>query len=406
MKIIRWIKVIYPYLFCLLLLCVPFDKYIRAVPNILLIVLICLFPFIIKKRDFKKLYSTLGLLFALFFSYLILNTLVFNGWVENGNIIKKIGLSVGLVILYLPIKNLTPLKRGIISSALVAILFSVFKIIVLIIQSGSFKFSNGMNPIETLPMDRLYIGLLCMTSILISLNNIVKQKKAWLNLANIILTSAFIFLIVSRISIITLIGLVVLYFIFSTIKTRTLLLCGAGILLFLTIAVSLNKNIQKRFLLTTSNPNRSFKERLFLMEPRTKIWDCAYEIAKDRSSFFTGLGFESTIQHLVDCYKWNINIKERQKWYVYKRYNTHNQFIDFYLSTGILSFILFCSFMGAIYYYNRRSFFTIGLLFVFILFCSIEAIFHRQIGAYYFGFFLIFVLLKSQKLNSSKKPLL
>src|SRR5699024_9435116 len=105
-------------------------------------------------------------------------------------------------------------------------------------------------------------------------------------------------------------GLVVLYFIFSSIKTRTLLISGAGILIFLTIAVSLNKNIQKRFLLTSSNPNRSFKERLFLMEPRTKIWDCAYEIAKEHSSFFAGLGFESTIQHLVDCYKWNIDNKE------------------------------------------------------------------------------------------------
>src|SRR5699024_10128959 len=177
MKISRWIKVIYPYIFCLLLLCVPFEKYIRAVPNILLIVLICLFPFIIKKRDFKKLYSTVGLLFALFFSYLVLNTFVFNGLAENGDILKKIGLSAGLVLLYLPIKSLKPLKRVIISSALMSILFSVFQIVVLIIQSGSFKFSTGMNPIETLPMDRLYIGLLCMTSVLISFNNILKQKK-------------------------------------------------------------------------------------------------------------------------------------------------------------------------------------------------------------------------------------
>src|SRR5699024_10645878 len=130
----------------------------------------------------------------------------FNGLAENGDILKKIGLSAGLVLLYLPIKSLKPLKRGIISSALIAILFSVFQIVVLIIQSGSFKFSTGMNPIETLPMDRLYIGLLCMTSVLISFNNILKQKKTWLNLANIILVSAFIFLIVSRISIITLAG--------------------------------------------------------------------------------------------------------------------------------------------------------------------------------------------------------
>ena len=49
------LSAIYPYIYLLLFFTIPFDDYVRALPNILLVVLVLAFPFVVKKEDFEKI---------------------------------------------------------------------------------------------------------------------------------------------------------------------------------------------------------------------------------------------------------------------------------------------------------------------------------------------------------------
>ena len=67
------LSAIYPYAFLLLYLIIPFDNYIRALPNILLAILLIAFPFIVNKDDFQKLKSLPIVIFLGLFTYLFNN---------------------------------------------------------------------------------------------------------------------------------------------------------------------------------------------------------------------------------------------------------------------------------------------------------------------------------------------
>src|SRR5690606_5679652 len=102
------LSAIYPYAFLLLYLIIPFDDYIRALPNILVAILVIAFPFVVKKEDFKKLKSLPILLFVGFLAYICLNSFFSGRIQEDFNIIKKVILAAGLAILYIPVNDINP----------------------------------------------------------------------------------------------------------------------------------------------------------------------------------------------------------------------------------------------------------------------------------------------------------
>ncbi len=408
MKII--LSALYPYAFFILLLIMPFDEYLRALPNILLIILVVTFPFIIKKEDFKKLYTAPALIFFVFVIFLVLNSLFLDRIDGNFKVVNKILIPVGVIILYLPINDFKKINKAIIFSSLIAIAYSLYNIAFLINDTGTFEFGNSRNPLDTLLIDRLYLGLLSVISILVSYKSLTKKFNPYnsYNLANIIINILFVFLIVSRIAIITLIVLAVLKLFYGKIRLWKIAATLALMSMTIVVAYVFNDNIEKRFLFTTANnAEESLIDKIMRWEPRTKIWECAYIIAETESSFFQGLGFEGTNEKLIDCYKWNIENVGRKEWFLVEKYNTHNQFIDFYLSTGILSVILFVGLFVTLFLKNRKNYFSSALLVTMFLFAIVENFFHRQIGAYYFGIILIFLLLNYQdNKDQTKKNLL
>lgn len=400
---------IYPYAFFILVLAIPFDEYIRAIPNIMLAVLAVSFPFVIKKSDFQRLNTAPVILFLTLVIFLILNALLANHLDQNFSIVKKVFLSLVMVILYLPIQDFKKLDKAIIISVLVVIAISLYNIIALIINTGAFEFGNTRNPLDTLILERLYIGLLSMVSILVSFRNLKKpphltNRYYW---ANIIINVLFIFLIVSRIAIITLVILVGLRLLYGKIKLWKIGLTTLGVVVVFALAYNFNENIEKRFLFTTANnADQPLIDKIMLWEPRTKIWECAYIIAQDESSFLKGLGFETTREKLVDCYDWNIGNEGRREWFLFQKYNTHNQFFDFYLSTGIFSALLFLAVFVALFIKCRSDYFSTALLVSIFLFGFVENFFHRQIGSYYFGIILILLLFSLSAVSSSKQEAL
>jgi O-antigen ligase len=147
---------IYPYAFLLLYLIIPFDEYIRALPNILLGILVVVFPFIVRKEDFRKLVKKPTLLLLGFFIFLVLISLLNGRLEEDFNILKKILIAVGLVLLYIPVQDFNKIDKAIMVSALAAMIFSLINVF-LVNDISSFEITN---PIDILLVDRLYLGLL------------------------------------------------------------------------------------------------------------------------------------------------------------------------------------------------------------------------------------------------------
>lgn len=393
---------IYPWIYVLLFLAIPFDNYVRILPNILMGILVVTFPFIIKKEHFKKLNTIPTLLFALFCLYLIGNASLAGRLSEDFIVIKKILLAFGFVLLYIPIDDYKKINRAIVFSALAVITFSVINIFVIINSSEDIVLWLSRQVIEALLIDRIYLGLISILSILISIQAITPKfdpKNKYL-LVNIIVNVLFLFLMVSKIAVIVLGILFLIWQLYTERKWFRFLL--AFIVIGSITALVLTSTQSG----TNNDSSKTFLERTMTWELRTKVWNCVAYIHKSEGLVLQGFGFEGTKDRLVDCYKETILDTNRKNTFMAARYNTHNQFADIYFNWGIGALMLFLVFLTVVFLKNRKEFIPTAFLVVFICYGMVENVFHRQIGAYYVGFVLIVMLIQRQRLENKveKEP--
>lgn len=386
---------LYPYIFILLLLLIPLDSHARALPNILLIILGASFLFIVTKKDLQNCKHAVFLIFIGFVFFIIVSSFVQSRLLTDLSIIKKLLLSLAIIVLYLPINDIQKLKNGLLFSSVIIVIISLVKMFFEYMKVGTFDLGNTKFAADALITERLYLGLLSTISIIISISHLSKKYKPEnkYNLANIIIQTVFILLITSRIAILSLSVLFLVYQLYRGNVVKRILITASIITLIIFLAFVLNNNLSKRFLFSTPYESQlTFVEKVKRWEPRVVIWNCALSISKNEGIVTSGLGNKKLKNSLVSCYDETITIPSKKEYFLKEKFNTHNQFIDVYLSQGILSLILFisifiCAFIGA-----RRNFYNTAFIIIFFLFSSIENIFHRQMGAYYFGFFLIFIL--------------
>ncbi len=396
------LSAIYPFVFAALIFILPFDVYVRAWPNILLAILAISFPFIVCKEDFKKIDKKAAYIFIAFYLFIVIQTALLDRWENNLFFLEKAGLGIGLALLFIPIQDYKKLNNAIIFSSLVAILYSVFNILVLIKNTGTFDFGNNGNPLTTLLIDRLYLGLLCIFSILISYKNITNKFSTYNKwyLANIIINVTFIFLIAARMAILTVIFLAILRLFYKLPNKGVVVKTIVGIAIVIISAFALNENLRARFFYNKfDNESLSLIDRALNNEPRVVIWACSYDIAKNNPAVLSGLGFKGAKEALMDCYKTADIEEERKGWFLYRKYNSHNQYIDIYLSAGIIALLLFVLGLGYLWFKHKKEFFPTALIITIILFGLVENYFHRQIGAYYFGIILMYVLVTNTTTN-------
>lgn len=386
------LSALYPYVFLLLYLIIPFDNYIRALPNILLGVLVVAFPLIVKKTDFKKLRSAPVIGFLAFFIFLLLNSLIAGRFEEDFNILKKILIAVGLVILYIPVADVKKINSAIILSALAAILFSVYNFVLIAHDTGSFVLGDSPQVVESLLMDRLYLGMLCVFSILISVQALRKEYHPENNyyLANILINGIFIILIASKISLLV---LFVLLLIGQFYGKRKIWRVGLAIMAIAGI-IGLFFVLKQERNVPSDSPESMhitplFIEKSMTYELRSIVWNCAKEIIEDKEILFSGIGFENTQEELLVCYDSNISDLQKKEDFIISRYNTHSQYLDVYISAGIIALALFLIFILISFFTIRKNFFPTAMLAILVMYCLVENVFHRQIGAYYVGFILI-----------------
>lgn len=303
----------------------------------------------------------------------------------------------GLLLIFLlsivlqRIKYTDKLKTVILCSITLVVLSSIFLILLYYFKNKDLPFSNTAEANELLLLERPYIGFIAVLGIFLAIEKAILNppfKIIWF--INAIILFIFIILISARISLITLFLLTIVYLLFylkvSKLKKAIILISlvmGFGVLVFT------NKNISERFFIK-SNISESLKTASDY-EPRIVIWDCAYQMTKENSfNFFIGFDSYSIIEkNFTDCYSSKIDNESKRQYFLSEKFNSHNQFIDFYLIGGIITFLIFAAFFIKLLFEVKSDFYKVAIVVSFLLFFIVENIFYRQFGCYLFGLFIL-----------------
>lgn len=386
------LSAIYPYLFLLLYLVLPFDDYVRAWPNILMIALAVIFPFVVKKEDFTKLKRSSFLLFLLFAAYLLVNSLVAGGFEDDFSVIGKVFIVLALAILYIPINDIQKIKNAVVFSSLAAITYSVYNFVIITHNLGYFVLGDSPQVIEALLIDRVYLGVLSVISILISFDGISKKYHP-LNgyyMANIAINIAFLLLIASRISLLALLVVLIVRQFYGKRKVWRMAIAGmAGLMIVGAFYLIKNKDTVALENQKTPAIVSDFISHSLTYELRAIAWNCAVQVAQESESMWRGIGFKTMEVKQMGCYESQITDTVKRDEFVTKKYNAHNQFLDFYVASGLLGFLLFVIFILSSAKEALPYFLPVAMLVVLVVYALFENVFHRQIGAYYVGLLLL-----------------
>jgi O-antigen ligase len=403
MKIL--LAAIYPYVFILLYLIIPFDDYVRALPNILMLILVVAFPIIIKKEDFKKISKSSMLLLVFFIVYLLINSIVQGRFELDFVYIKTMMIPLGIVFLYLPIADFKKVNKAIVFSSFIAIIYTLVQFIILVNQNSDVSLLFFQETVDALLIDRVYVGLLCVLSILICYKSLTKEfhpdNKYYLTC--IILNSAYLLLIMSKTALVLLFFIVVLRQFYG--KNKKISLSVTAIILALLVSTIFFKFpdiFENPFQPNKDISKVNYTESTIPLGYRTLVWECSSKIANANTNKLFGIGFRETSNKLVNCYENEIeDINTRQN-FINKRFNTHNQYLDFYISSGLISLILYLGILVILLFKHHKHFFPTALVLTFILFGLVENYFHRQVGAYYLGFVLVILLINNKNVLGEK----
>lgn len=383
---------IFDILFALLAFTLPLSF---ALPNILLLFTFLLF---IINKDRKRIntYVKFVLLFGAFF---ILKALLNKELIENFFLHKHIIAFLAISILAFNIKDVILVKKGFVFGVLSAVLFTLLKIVVYYFKYNSVPLGNTAEAIELLTIHRPYFGFICFLGVICSaslISEAISLKKAVFYKVLIVLFIGFVYLIVARLAL----GLIIIYLFsialqrYKLSKKKLFLFAGLFVSLIVLLVIN-NKNLKKRLHIESSF-DKTIKV-IANQEPRVVIWNCFFGLIKKQEfNYLIGYRDATNIQlDLNDCYKNTIDNVSKNEYYLKTKFNTHNQFFDFFLQGGLVGLLLFLIIFGYSFYLNRFNFTTIFILFSFMSFLFIENLFHRQLGVYLIGIFIPLFMKKS-----------
>ena len=375
---------LYDYLFCLLILSLPYSL---KLPNVVLILLGLFFIGDYKKckqLDFSKLKTKSFLILFLLVLYEIIKGITTSTLSEN-----KYTLLLPVVLLpflALKIKNIYRILFAIVIIGFLTSAKALYGIAGNYINNGELlPFEGGIN--QVLGMERPYLGFLSIVSIISSLKLAERFRKyRFLFIVYSLYMCLSIFLISARISAITLLVLIGIYSVFYInipIKKKIVFFI-LGTLLALLMIIS-NKNLRERLFIT--NTIEQSLAKLNRHEPRVIIWPCAFKIANStRFNPIFGLSSEKKVDSLLaNCYDEKLENKNRAAFFIESKLNTHCQFIGIYISSGVIGLVLLLCFFISQFTGYIRDFKAIALLTALFLFFVVENVLHRQLGIYFFA---------------------
>lgn len=397
----------YDFSFFFLLCILPYSL---KFPNVFLVLLVVLFIADYKntaRLNFKALNNLPFGFFALFSAYLWIKA-VLTGSITEGKY-DLLLLILIIPVLFLRVKNLNKVVFGVVLSGAMIMVPASFRLAKYYISNGEILPFEGLQINETLGMERPYMGFFLIGSIIAAVflgQQITKYRNLFY--AYGVLTICFIFYISARIAALTLVVIITTYLLFY-FKTKWYKKFVGLFIALLSIALLLagNKNLRDRFFLTGN-----FKTSLAKLErhePRVIIWPCAVGVAKsaEHNPAFGLLSEQRLDTLMTHCYDNTITNRHRANFFVKSTLNTHNQFLNIYLTSGLIGVLLIAVFFIFFFLHVRRHFLSLALVIAVFLFFCVENVLHRQLGAYYFGLLLAFTLFvkdASQKHKNISKP--
>jgi len=393
---------IYTSLFFIICFSLAFigDK-LYAIPNGANIALVLLFPFVINWSQLAKMLNKKAVIwFAVFVFFIFFKSVFMSSFFEDISQIKKLFQILLLLILSFGLKekSVSYLKLGIVLGTFTACTYSLIKICIIVFQTGVFNFAEGPLINETLPVQRLYLGLLCTFSLIFAMQRLLKNSKKY-NFFLAVFFVFFIFLIAARIAIISVL-FIIIYYVFTFLKSYTRYVAVFSIFVFTTIILFTNNNLSKRLFHSDDNFRTSYFEKIEMHEPRFLIWKYSYEILKE-TNLITGNGYSRTTEKLVKKYK-NIPQEKKRNWFIDKEFNTHNQYLDILISQGILATLIFLVFLVQAFKVAKESHTNMLLLISMLIYMTVYNNFHRLIGVYLFSLILIVLLSKDNAKKAIK----
>lgn len=390
----------YHYIFCALIFSIPFEDDIRIVPNILIVILLVIFPFINTLGKEKLVTNKVYIIAIGLVAYIALSSVANYTFLDDVFILKKLVVLIAILLLSLQIKNLRMVLISFVASVALGNVISIFNIVHYIVEVGEFEIASGEKINNILFLERLYFGFVNCLSIALSFKLWSKSNKILKKglVGSIALSIFLIFLVASRMAIIIslLICLVKIFQNTNIKKASIIVLVGLGII---TAMFMLNDNLAKRFIYSDKQKDIAHKIREW--EPRFVIWKCGLsQVVNHDHQLLFGDGFYATQQNLNYCYTNSISKEKRLKYFLETRFNTHNQYLDFLLSKGLVGLCLFVLLLFKLASINRRNINQLNILLVVLLFSLVENFLHRQIGVYLFGFILVILALK----KTEEKP--
>ncbi|UII27944.1 O-antigen ligase family protein [Fulvivirga maritima] len=268
-----------------------------------------------------------------------------------------------------------------------------------------FKYYNThLNFLSLLGLHPTYFSLYLLFS-MISLTIIfcIKDRPVGIPLIVLVIAILFItfiiYLCASR-SIILITGLFV-FLSFTLWLFRKCNILNATAVIFAIIVLSgfiiynlpETNNTKKRFE-NLIKDNGSTSLRYELGESRFSRWKV---ILENYSEFYlVGVGTGDSQQFLNECYREN-DLKNALR----KEYNSHNQYLDYFIKYGVLgliafSLVLFLSLRHA--YYKGEKLYLIFIVLI-ILVCMGESFFLRQKGVVFYSFFNSLLFFNSFKIS-------
>lgn len=210
-------------------------------------------------------------------------------------------------------------------------------------------------------------------------------KDIKLTIAIIFVIGYFIYwqiVIGARLPLITTILLVTITFLLKIIKKRAVLI-GAFLIGSIILGVVITKKVATyNFTLPEGNYDIEHKD-MTSEQIRTGIYYCAVDLIKN--SWIIGYGIGDVDNKLQNCYKEKIKSDVYQTF----NYNSHNQYLHFLLSNGLIGLLLFLISLALPIYISYQTSNSLYMLLSLLLIISLftENVLSRHDGILFFSFF-------------------
>jgi O-antigen ligase len=222
------------------------------------------------------------------------------------------------------------------------------------------------NTITLLFKHRAAMGL-CGSISLASLFYLIRverhfNKRKFLYIGAIIFIAFYIYFTGSRSGLIVMVVLFVLGLISIFRKNKLFQIISLALVIALFGVISTMKLTRNLMLNEIFSLDYS---KIRVLDPRFSIWEVGVDLSK--SNFWTGVGMSHIQDVLCDEYA-----KRGMTLCLHERYNTHNQFLHFWLESGIFAMLLFLFILGYLINKSSNRYLTVCLVVSYIIVSSLE----------------------------------